>query len=310
MNQDQIKSIVLFGAGGMVGSNIMDLAPANFIIHAPKRAELDLLNAQEVSNYLITTQPDLIINCAGKVGGIQANMAFPYSFFTENLLINQNIILGAKNAGVRKMLNLGSSCMYPKSANNPLKEEMLLSGTLEPTNEGYALAKIVAQRMQQYLMEESTEWQYKTLIPCNLYGKYDKFDPLFSHMIPGVIDRLHKAKNENVPSVAIWGDGTVRREFMYAEDLALMIWEIVEQFNNTPDVMNLGLGEDYSILEYYKIIAKVVGFEGEFTFDTSKPTGMKQKLVDNSLQQKMGLKAKYSLEEGISKTYQFYLNHF
>jgi GDP-L-fucose synthase len=237
-------------------------------------------------------------------------MAFPYSFFTENLLINQNIILGAKNAGVRKMLNLGSSCMYPKSAINPLKEEMLLSGTLEPTNEGYALAKIVAQRMQQYLMEESTEWQYKTLIPCNLYGKYDKFDPLFSHMIPGVIDRLHKAKNEQVPSVAIWGDGTVRREFMYAEDLALMIWEIVAQFDNTPNVMNLGLGEDYSILEYYKIIAKVVGFEGEFTFDTSKPTGMKQKLVDNSLQQKMGLKAKHSLEEGISKTYQFYLNHF
>jgi GDP-L-fucose synthase len=310
MNQDQIKSIVLFGAAGMVGSNIMDLAPANFIVHAPKRAELDLLNAQEVSNYLIKNKPDLIINSAGKVGGIQANMAFPYSFFTENLLINQNIILGAKNAGVRKMLNLGSSCMYPKSAINPLKEEMLLSGTLEPTNEGYALAKIVAQRMQQYLMEESTDWQYKTLIPCNLYGKYDKFDPLFSHMIPGVIDRLHKAKNEQVPSVAIWGDGTVRREFMYAEDLALMIWEIVAQFDNTPDVMNLGLGEDYSILEYYKIIAKVVGFEGEFTFDTSKPTGMKQKLVDNSLQQKMGLKAKHSLEEGISKTYQFYLNHF
>lgn len=304
------KKILIFGSSGMVGRNLIDLCPKSVELICPSRAELDLIDAHSVQVFIKNIQPDLIINCAGKVGGIKANMAEPFSFFVDNMLINQSIILGAYNSNVKYLLNFGSSCMFPRNAENPLKEDMLLTGELEPTNEGYALAKIAAQRMISYLSFEHPELCYKTVIPCNLYGKYDKFEEDKAHMIPAVIARMHKAVVENKSIVTIWGDGSAKREFMYAEDLAYMIWTLLDNFEDMPQLMNLGLGVDYTIFDYYKAIAEVVGFKGEFEFDLSKPIGMKQKVVDITLQNNLNLSPQHTLNQGIIKTFNYYLKNY
>ena len=294
----------------MVGRNLIDLCPKSVELICPSRAELDLIDAHSVQVFIKNIQPDLIINCAGKVGGIKANMAEPFSFFVDNMLINQSIILGAYNSNVKYLLNFGSSCMFPRNAENPLKEDLLLTGELEPTNEGYALAKIAAQRMISYLSFEHPELCYKTVIPCNLYGKYDKFEEDKAHMIPAVIARMYQAVVENKSIVTIWGDGSARREFMYAEDLAYMIWTLLDNFEDMPQLMNLGLGVDYTIFDYYKTIAEVVGFKGEFEFDLSKPIGMKQKVVDITLQNNLNLSPQHTLNQGINKTFNYYLKNY
>ena len=294
----------------MVGRNLIDLCPKSVELICPSRAEIDLIDAHSVQVFIKNIQPDLIINCAGKVGGIKANMAEPFSFFVDNMLINQSIILGAYNSNVKYLLNFGSSCMFPRNAENPLKEDLLLTGELEPTNEGYALAKIAAQRMISYLSFEHPELCYKTVIPCNLYGKYDKFEEDKAHMIPAVIARMHQAVVENKSIVTIWGDGSARREFMYAEDLAYMIWTLLDNFEDMPQLMNLGLGVDYTIFDYYKAIAEVVGFKGEFEFDLSKPIGMKQKVVDITLQNNLNLSPQHTLNQGINKTFNYYLKNY
>jgi GDP-L-fucose synthase len=304
------KKILIFGSSGMVGRNLIDLCPKSVELICPSRSELDLIDAHSVQVFIKNIQPDLIINCAGKVGGIKANMAEPFSFFVDNMLINQSIILGAYNSNVKYLLNFGSSCMFPRNAENPLKEDMLLTGELEPTNEGYALAKIAAQRMISYLSFEHPELCYKTVIPCNLYGKYDKFEEDKAHMIPAVIARMHQAVVENKSIVTIWGDGSARREFMYAEDLAYMIWTLLDNFEDMPQLMNLGLGVDYTIFDYYKAIAEVVGFKGEFEFDLSKPIGMKQKVVDITLQNNLNLSPQHTLNQGINKTFNYYLKNY
>jgi len=304
------KKILIFGSSGMVGRNLIDLCPKSVELICPSRAELDLIDAHSVQVFIKNIQPDLIINCAGKVGGIKANMAEPFSFFVDNMLINQSIILGAYNSNVKYLLNFGSSCMFPRNAENPLKEDLLLTGELEPTNEGYALAKIAAQRMISYLSFEHPELCYKTVIPCNLYGKYDKFEEDKAHMIPAVIARMYQAVVENKSIVTIWGDGSARREFMYAEDLAYMIWTLLDNFEDMPQLMNLGLGVDYTIFDYYKAIAEVVGFKGEFEFDLSKPIGMKQKVVDITLQNNLNLSPQHTLNQGINKTFNYYLKNY
>ena len=306
MQKSSSKKILLFGASGMVGSNLVDKCPENIELLCPNSKLVDLTNKNAVESYLKEKKPELIINCAGKVGGIQANMAEPYEFFLQNLLINQNLILASKESGIKYFLNLGSSCMYPRNAENPLKEECLLTGELEPTNEGYALAKIVAQRLIHYLSNEDDSVCYKTIIPCNLYGAFDKFDEHNAHMIPAVITRIHRAVKNKTQKISIWGDGKARREFMYAGDLAEIIWNIVPRIESIPQMMNIGMGVDYSILDYYKVIAKTVGFHGDFVFDLSKPIGMKQKLVDNTKQSKLNLKPSVSMEEGIALTYDYF----
>lgn len=306
MQKKSFKKILIFGASGMVGRNLTENCPKDIEILCPSRQLVDLSNSNLVESYLNKKKPDLIINCAGKVGGIQANMAKPYDFFLQNLIINQNLILASKQSGIKYFLNLGSSCMYPRKAENPLKEESLLTGELEPTNEGYALSKIVAQRMIQYLSKEDSSLCYKTIIPCNLYGAYDKFDKHNAHMIPGVISRIHEAVENGTNQISIWGDGKARREFMFAEDLAKIIWDIIPIIEKIPEIMNIGLGIDHSILDYYNVIAKTIGFKGRFEFDLDKPIGMKQKLVDNSIQLKFNLRAGHTLEEGIKLTYEYY----
>lgn len=302
--------IFLTGGNGMVGKNILHFSKANNhnFLH-PTSKELDLKNYSAVSDYIKLHKPDFIIHAAGFVGGIQANIANPVKFLTENLEIGKNIILAAKENNVKHFINLASSCMYPRSAKNPLTEELILQGELEPTNEGYALAKIITTRLCEYIHKEDDTFLYKTVIPCNLYGKYDKFSPEHSHMVPAVIKKIYEAKVSNQNQIDIWGDGLSRREFMYVEDLADFIFYAITNFEAMPQNINVGLGFDYTINEYYQTIAKVIGFEGTFVHDLTKPVGMKQKLIDNSKLTQFGWKHSTSLEAGIEKTVDYFKKH-
>ncbi len=292
----------------MVGQNILEeSAKYEHEFLSPSSSQLDLLDSAAINHYLAEHKPDMIIHAAGVVGGIQANMAKPVKFLVDNMLMGLNLITGAKVCGVKKLLNLSSSCMYPRDAKNPLSEDLILKGELEPTNEGYALAKVSSTRLCEYIRKEDSSFQYKTAIPCNLYGRYDKFDPNHSHMIPAVIRKLEEAKQLEVDEIDIWGDGQARREFMYAGDLAGFIFYALANFEDMPQNINVGLGKDYTINEYYRAIAGVVGYEGKFVHDLSKPVGMKQKLIDDRKLADFGWSHTTSLKEGIEKTYEFYL---
>ena len=302
--------VLLTGGGGMVGRNVQHHArAANHAILAPHSAKLDLANRAETNAYVAKHAPDVIIHAAGKVGGIQANIAAPVDFLEINTTIGRNILMAARAARVPRVINLSSSCMYPAAGENPLAEEQILTGALEPTNEGYALAKIFAMRLCEYITREDPALQYKTLIPCNLYGPHDKFDPGASHLLPAIITKVHDAQTTGAPTVEIWGDGMARREFMYTEDAADGIWHAVEHFDTLPPLMNLGLGHDHSVNDYYTAAASAIGWDGTFTHDLSKPVGMKQKLTAVDKQTAWGWQPKYSLSEGILKTYQHYLEH-
>ncbi len=300
--------ILLTGGSGMVGKNILE-HPASRAheLLAPSSREMNLLDRTSTFEFVQKTKPDLIIHCAGRVGGIQANMAHPVAFLIENLDMARNVIGAAAEVGVLKLLNMGSSCMYPRNAPNPLTEDLVLKGELEPTNEGYAIAKVFAARFGSYLMRERKELQYKTLIPCNLYGRHDKFDPKHSHLIPAVIHKVYTAKKESASHVEIWGDGEARREFMDAADLADFVYFALDRFQELPELTNVGLGFDHSINDYYRAVAKVIGYTGPFQHDLTKPVGMKQKLVSVDQAARMGWKASTSLEAGIKKAYDFYL---
>ena len=207
--------ILLTGGGGMVGRNLLEHFEINdFEILAPNSKELDLRDYNAVQTYLQKIKPDVVIHAAGKVGGIHANMREPVSFLMDNLDMGRNIVWAAHQSGVKKLINLGSSCMYPRNHSEPLKEEMVLKGELEPTNEGYAIAKVATAKLCEYIMREDSEYQYKTLIPCNIYGRFDKFDPEHSHLLPAIIHKVHQANQSGLDVVEIWGDGTARREFM------------------------------------------------------------------------------------------------
>jgi GDP-L-fucose synthase len=301
--------VLITGGSGMVGQNLTTHARAGaHEVFAPSSKELDLLSYANTLDWLQKNTPDVVVHCAGHVGGIQANMADPATFLIKNLDMGRNIVLAAQKAGVTKLLNLGSSCMYPRAAENPLREEQILTGELEPTNEGYALAKIAVARMCSYLSATVPELHYKTLMPCNLYGAYDKFDPKVSHLLPAIIKKVHDAKEQGLDSVEIWGDGTARREFMFAEDMADGTWFMLHRFDDLPDMMNLGLGYDYAINDYYAEAARVIGWDGKFTHDLTKPVGMKQKLLSVTRQNDLGWEPKTSLEQGIARTYQYYLD--
>lgn len=303
--------ILLTGGGGMVGKNILEhSAISQFELMVPRSHELDLRDSDAVQRYLRVHQPDMVIHAAGKVGGIQANMREPVSFLMDNLDMGRNIVWAARNAGVKRLINLGSSCMYPRNHSEPLHEDMVLTGELEPTNEGYALAKIVTARLCEYIMHEDSSYEYKTLIPCNLYGRHDKFDPAQSHLIPAIIHKTHQAQINGHDVIEIWGDGTARREFMYAGDLADAVIRAIDEFDTLPTTMNVGLGHDYTINEYYAAVATVLGYEGGFVHDMSKPVGMARKLVNIERQSVWGWSAQHGLREGIEKTCEYYLKAY
>lgn len=299
--------IFLTGGTGMVGRNILEHAESNkHIFIAPTSKELNLLDRGAVKDLLLQEMPDLIIHSAGVVGGIQANIENPIEFLLKNTDMGINVISSAASLNIKNLINLGSSCMYPREANNPLNENLILQGELEPTNEGYALAKIVATRLCEYIAREDSSKNYKTIIPCNLYGRHDKYGKTNSHLIPSVIRKIHEAKLAKMQTVKIWGDGTARREFMNASDLADFIYFAIDRLDKIPQNLNVGLGHDYSIDEYYREIASVIGFSGTFEYDLDKPVGMRQKLVDISKLEDLGWKFKINLTEGISEAYNFY----
>lgn len=305
-----IMKVMVTGGAGMVGKNFLEHPLVSKLeIFAPDIPELNLFDYPAVKAYIEKLKPDIIVHAAGRVGGIQANMKAPVAFLLENLDMGRNLVWAARNCGVKKLINLGSSCMYPRNAPNPLKEDMLMKGELEPTNEGYALAKITVSRLCSYISRENPDYRYKTLIPCNLYGRWDKFSPEHSHMIPAVIRKIHQARAAGETNVVIWGDGTARREFMYAADIADCLAKAMFDFETLPEVMNVGLGTDFSIDDYYKAVAEAVGYAENFSHDESKPAGMSRKLVDITRQTAWGWKPKTSLKDGIALTYKFYLSN-
>jgi len=303
--------ILLTGSRGMVGQNIlMHPEASSYKWLTPSRLELNLNEPQSVKNYFKQYKPDIVIHAAGKVGGIQDNMAHPVSFLVDNFDMGRNLIMAAREAKIKTFLNLASSCIYPKTAKNPLTEAMILEGSLEPTNEGYALAKIAVLKLCEYINQEDQSQHFKTLIPCNLYGRFDKFDPQHSHLVAAIIHKIHEAKVRQDKTVTIWGDGLARREFMDAFDLADIIMQGLKDFERLPSVMNVGVGYDYTINEYYKIAAEVIDWHGEFIHDKTQPAGMLQKLVSIDRMQALGFKATTSLEQGMLNAYTFYLERY
>lgn len=300
--------ILLTGGSGMVGRNFLEHPGAGrFEVLAPSSTDLNLLDHNSVHDWIAEHQPEMIIHAAGRVGGIQANVQDQAGFMLDNLDMGRNIVRAAQQNGVPRLINLGSSCMYPKNAANPLHENMILSGELEPTNEGYALAKITVARLCEFFTQQHSYCSYKTLIPCNIYGRFDSFSPAKSHLLPAIIHKIDDAKSRGFNEVEIWGDGLAKREFMYAGDLADALVHAITRFDELPQNMNIGLGYDHSINEYYHKVAEIAGFDGGFVHDLDKPVGMARKLVSVDKLNAWGWRAKTDLSTGIQLSYEYYL---
>ncbi|MGZ3726253.1 MAG: NAD-dependent epimerase/dehydratase family protein [Pseudobdellovibrio sp.] len=300
--------ILITGGSGMLGRNVVAaLSGEAYQVFAPARSELDLFNREGVRLYIRKLQPEIVIHAASRVGGILANFQDPIGFMTENLELNTNLLLVAHEEGVPRLINICSSCVYPKNASEPISEEAVLTGELEPTNEGYTLAKIAALRLCKYINQKRGVMSFKSLIACNLFGYYDKYDLHDSHMIPAAIRKIHEAKISGSQQVEIWGDGKARREFMFAEDFANCIVSAVKNFETVPEAMNVGPGKDLSVLEYYTRIAAIVGYKGEFTFNLAQPVGVASKLMNGQKLNHWGWNKFTPIDESLALTYQFYL---
>lgn len=300
--------VLLTGGNGMLGQALRRLCPDDVELIYFSSAEIDLRDQNAVYQLFKQDYFDAVIHAAAKVGGIQANIDDQAGFLSDNLLINTHVIKGAYDAGIRNLINIGSSCMYPKDLGKRLNEEDLLSAPLEPTNEGYALAKLSAAKLCAFIDQEEG-FNYKTFIPCNLYGPYDTFDARNSHLIPAVLMKLHKAKEEGAREVEIWGDGTPQREFVYIDDLANFILSQIKNPEPLFSIMNVGAGEDISINDVYKTAAEIVGYEEGFVHNLDAPMGMKRKLMDISRAQSFGWSPKMSLAKGLKEAYSWYLAH-
>jgi len=297
------------GHRGLVGSAIVrkltEKGYQNLVYRT--RKELDLRDKNQVDEFFEREKPEYVFLAAAKVGGIVANNEFPADFIRDNLMIQTNVIDAAYRNGVKKLLFLGSTCIYPKFAPQPLKEEYLLTGELEPTNEPYAIAKIAGIKMcQSYNRQYGTK--YISVMPTNLYGPNDNFDLHTSHVLPALIRKFHEAKENNAPYVEVWGTGTPRREFLYSDDLADACIFLMKNYEGN-EIINIGVGKDISIKELAEKIKNVVGYQGEIKFDTSKPDGTPRKLVDVSRINALGWKASISLDEGLQKVYQWFLEN-
>ena len=302
-----MKKILITGSSGMVGRNFVNLLKKkNNKYLTPNSKELNLLNKNSIKKYLSNNKIDTVLHLAAKVGGIQANIKNNLDFYLLNSAINFNLITECYHMKIPKLLNIASTCVYPANIKTKLSENMLFSGKLEITNEGYALAKLNSLKLCEYISKQNKSLSYKTIIPCNMYGLYDKFEEGKSHLVPAIIHKLIQAKLNNEKSVTIWGSGNARREFMFAEDFAKIIIKILDNFDNLPGLMNIGTGKDYRIIEYYKIVKKIINWKGSWIFDLNKPEGMKRKLADISKLKELNLMPKTPLELGIKKTIKYY----
>ena len=302
--------ILVTGAAGMLGSALVrkfsSTEPRAEVIGF-SRSDVDLSSSSALSAKLSEVQPELVIHTAAKVGGIQANISQPVEFLARNLDIDRNVILNSLEIGIPQLIYVGSSCMYPKDYRQPLHESDLLMGPLEPTNEGYALAKIVGAKLCEFA-SSSAPVSYRTVIPSNLYGPGDNFDPKTSHLLASVIRKVHEAKLSRARAVEVWGSGEARREFTYIDDLAEWMVKAATKVEMLPQYLNLGFGKDYSVTDFYKAAMKVIGVEAELRYDRTKPDGMKQKLLDSSLaRESADWDPTTTIEEGIEETYRWYL---
>jgi len=304
----QGKRVWVAGHKGMVGSAIVRrLRQLDCEILTADRRTLDLTRQAAVEDWVKANKPDAAFIAAAEVGGIHANSTRPADFIYDNLAIEVATIQAAKLAGVGKLLFLGSSCIYPRLAPQPMKEESLLTGPLEPTNEWYAIAKIAGLKMcQAYRRQHKCD--FISAMPTNLYGPGDNFDPQESHVPAAMVLKTHRAKQTNAPSIEIWGTGKPRREFLYVDDLADACVFLMERYS-ADDTVNVGTGSDVTIRELAETVARVVGYRGDFTYNTSKPDGAPQKLLDVSRLAKLGWTAKTGLEEGFTRTYDWFLKN-
>lgn len=303
-NMEKNAKIYVAGHQGMVGSAIIRKLQKEGFTNCVTRSskELNLIDQHAVADFFVSEKPDYVFLAAAKVGGIVANNTYRAQFIYENIMIQSNVIHYSFVNGVKKLLFLGSSCIYPKMAPQPLKEEYLLTGILEPTNEPYAIAKIAGIKMcDAYRSQYGCN--FISVMPTNLYGPNDNYDLKNSHVLPALIRKFHTAKVLNAPSVEIWGTGAPMREFLHVDDLADACFSLMEKYNE-PGLVNIGVGEDISIKELALLVKKIVDYKGDFKFDTTKPDGTPRKLMDVSKLHAFGWKHKINLEEGISSVYE------
>ncbi len=303
MTLDQAESIYVAGHRGMVGSALVRALESRggVRIITSARAETDLTRQAEVEAFIAARKPELVIVAAAKVGGIHANATFPADFICDNLLIAANLVQAAFRHGVKRLLFLGSSCIYPRDTPQPMREDSLLTGPLEVTNEAYAIAKIAGLKLCQHFRAQHGVL-FHSAMPTNLYGPGDNYHPENSHVIPGLLRRFHEAKVARAPRVTVWGSGTPRREFLHADDLAAGVLHLLGT-EDPPDWINIGCGEDVTIRELARLVMETVGFEGELVFDPSKPDGTPRKLMDSARMTALGWKPRIALREGLKDAY-------
>ena len=300
------KTVFVAGHGGMVGSSLVRrLAQENVELLTARRSELDLRNQAAVNGWFAEKRPQVVFLAAAKVGGIVANDTLRGDFIYDNLIVATNVIHAAHVNGAEKLMFLGSSCIYPKLAPQPLREDSMLTGPLEPTNEPYAIAKIAGVKMvEAYRNQYGSD--FINVMPTNLYGSGDNYHPEYSHVVAALIRRFHEARVSGASDVAVWGTGTPRREFMYVDDLADACIYLMKNYSSD-ELVNIGTGEDITIAEFARVVAATVGYTGGIHFDTSRPDGTPQKLLDVGRLAKLGWRARTSLEDGIRLAYQAYL---
>jgi len=306
---ERTARVYVAGHRGLVGGAVWRHLEAEGFTNllGANSSELDLRDRLAVFAFFEKHRPEVVIDAAARVGGIHANNTYPAEFLSDNLLIQVNLMDAANAVDVERLMFLGSSCIYPKFAQQPIHEDSLLTGALEPTNDAYAIAKI-AGIMQVQASRRQFNRRWISAMPTNLYGPGDNFHPENSHVLPALIRRLHEAKEQHLPEVVIWGTGTPRREFLHVDDLASAVLFLLENYDS-PQTINVGVGEDVSIRELAELVARTVGYEGTLTQDVSKPDGTPRKLLDVSRLNSLGWTARIPLEQGVAQTYEWYVNH-
>ncbi len=297
------KRILITGSSGMLGKSLVK--KSLYKTFTPNRKKLNLINFNKIKRYIKKNKINFVIHCASKVGGIQDNMNNQLKYLVENLNINKNIIMASYECGVKNFLNISSSCIYPKNIKKKITEDQMFKGDFEPTNEGYAVSKFISIKICKFISEKKG-YNYKTLVPTNLYGPNDTYDLKKSHLLAAIIKKLDDAKKIKNKNIEIWGDGKAKREFMYVSDLSDAIWFSVKNFSKIPSILNIGTGKDYTVENYYRKVSKIIYPEAKFYFNKKKPSGMRRKLLDVSKSKRLGWKSKVTLTNGINKTYKDY----